>query len=103
VGPAGLPTDDLAGIADSDLHFRLDPRAASVAGEDDPSRTQADSAATPIAPGGRFRILRPHAKGGIGEVFVASDAELNREVALKQIQDHLADDPLSRLRFLREA
>ena len=51
----------------------------------------------------RFRVLRPHAKGGVGEVFVALDAELNREVALKRIQEHRADDPGSRARFLREA
>ena len=36
-------------------------------------------------------------------MFVALDAELNREVALKQILDHHADDPISRQRFLLEA
>jgi len=36
-------------------------------------------------------------------VFVALDGELNREVALKQILDHYADDPTSRQRFLVEA
>jgi tetratricopeptide (TPR) repeat protein len=36
-------------------------------------------------------------------VFVALDAELNREVALKQIQGRHADDPASRQRFLQEA
>jgi eukaryotic-like serine/threonine-protein kinase len=34
---------------------------------------------------------------------VALDAELNREVALKQILDHHADDPSSRTRFVLEA
>ncbi len=36
-------------------------------------------------------------------MFVALDGELNREVALKQILDHHADDPASRQRFLAEA
>jgi serine/threonine-protein kinase len=55
------------------------------------------------AQGQRFHILRPHAQGGLGAVFVALDSELHREVALKQILDHHADDPTSRARFLREA
>ena len=53
--------------------------------------------------GVRFRILRPHARGGLGEVSVARDTELNREVALKQIQSKYADDPNSRARFTLEA
>ena len=51
----------------------------------------------------RFRILRPHARGGLGEVYVARDAELDREVALKEIRQRHADDPGIRARFLVEA
>jgi eukaryotic-like serine/threonine-protein kinase len=51
----------------------------------------------------RYRILRLHAKGGLGQVFVARDEELNREVALKEIQGKHADHDESRLRFLIEA
>ncbi|HEX8203144.1 MAG TPA: serine/threonine-protein kinase, partial [Isosphaeraceae bacterium] len=58
---------------------------------------------SPRSTGLRFRVLRPHARGGLGEVFVAHDEELNREVALKEILGRFADDPVQRARFLREA
>jgi WD40 repeat protein/serine/threonine protein kinase len=52
---------------------------------------------------GRFLPLRPHARGGLGEVFVARDGELGREVALKAIQERFADDEHNQARFVREA
>jgi tRNA A-37 threonylcarbamoyl transferase component Bud32 len=57
----------------------------------------------PSSAGGRFRILRPHSSGGVGEVFIAHDEELHREVALKRIQEHHAYDPENRARFTLEA
>jgi WD40 repeat protein/serine/threonine protein kinase len=57
----------------------------------------------PTVAGVRYHILRPHDRGGIGEVFVALDQELNRQVALKEIQERHAADPHSLCRFVREA
>jgi serine/threonine protein kinase len=51
----------------------------------------------------RYRVLWPHAKGGIGQVHVAEDLELNRKVALKEIQLRHVDNRISRERFLFEA
>ena len=51
----------------------------------------------------RFHRLRLLAKGGLGAVFIAHDSELNREVALKEIQARHSDDLNSRARFLLEA
>ncbi|MBY0228627.1 MAG: serine/threonine protein kinase, partial [Gemmataceae bacterium] len=51
----------------------------------------------------RFRLIRPHARGALGEVFVAHDSELNREVALKEMQPPYSQDAGCRSRFLAEA
>jgi hypothetical protein len=79
------------------LAFRADEK------DDNGDRTTTCGVGDLTAKGVRFQLLRPHARGGIGQVGVALDCELNREVALKEIQPELADDPGCRGRFLLEA
>jgi serine/threonine protein kinase len=86
-------------VADADLTASL----GHLSGELDPYATRSFSVGEATSAGRRFRILRPHARGGLGEVFVAEDMELHREVALKEIQGQHADHAGSRGRFILEA
>ncbi len=59
-----------------------------------------------LSPGvqlGRYRIVAHLGTGGMGEVYRARDALLERDVAIKILSQHLADDADALKRFEREA
>jgi serine/threonine protein kinase len=63
----------------------------------------AESQALPDPSGMRYQPLRLHAEGGLGQVFLAQDRELHRQVALKRMKSAAAQDADMRRRFLLEA
>jgi eukaryotic-like serine/threonine-protein kinase len=60
----------------------------------------------PLAPGtklGPYEILAPLGAGGMGEVYRARDARLERSVAIKILPAEFSTDPVRKQRFEREA
>jgi eukaryotic-like serine/threonine-protein kinase len=53
--------------------------------------------------GGRYRFREHLGSGGMASVWLAMDERLGREVAIKLLAEHLADDPRWLKRFRREA
>ncbi|MFE0641177.1 protein kinase, partial [Streptomyces sp. NPDC058877] len=52
---------------------------------------------------GRYRLTHRLGRGGMAEVFAAEDVRLGRTVAVKLLRADLAEDPVSKARFTREA
>jgi serine/threonine protein kinase len=50
-----------------------------------------------------FRLERRIGRGGMGEVYLATDVALDRSVALKVLGREISDDSAARDRFVREA
>ena len=69
----------------------------------DPSRSTYLLQNPSSTPGERFQLIRQHARGGIGQVWLAHDGELQRDVAVKEIQPRYAESESQRARFVLEA
>ena len=71
------------------------------ANEDDKTRTHVVlTKGTMVS---HYRIVEKIGAGGMGEVYLAEDTQLNRNVALKFLPTHLSGDEDCRARFKREA
>ncbi len=97
-GLAELTTDELrhclASVADEAVQ-------QSLLG-DRPTVTATTSAYQPQGRG-RYQLTRLHASGGIGQVWLARDSDLGREVVLKELRPERQDHPAAQTRFLAEA
>ena len=51
----------------------------------------------------RYSLIREYAEGGLGKIFLARDASLHRQVALKELKSEKWSDDEHRRRFLKEA
>ncbi len=85
------------GFADLESVRRFD--TSSVARPIDPRQRRLDE----VALAKRYDVGRVIAEGGMGEVRLAEDKYIGREVALKMMLPEAQQDPSLRLRFEREA
>jgi protein kinase-like protein/uncharacterized protein DUF4384 len=76
-----------------------------VDGKDEARATPADAGARSGAPrfAGRYEIRGVLGEGSFGVVYLAHDARLDREVALKFLRPQAFSEPQAKERFLREA
>lgn len=86
-----------AGISDDFLDAPSESLAAEMFAERRPQMNLIDCQI------GRYRIKELLGRGGMGEVFLADDTELERLVALKVLPTEVANDSERIKRFVREA
>jgi serine/threonine protein kinase/WD40 repeat protein len=98
----GSLRDDLEHLNDSGLTASVGQVSAARVSVDGPGDTASWTGGSTLR-GNRFRVLRPFpSRGNLGELFVAHDLELHRDVILKQIREPQVDNDDSRSRFVME-
>ena len=96
-GPATLPASHME-TRDSGSH---DEFATTDGGE--PALVGQFHATADAERAGRYTMTKLHAKGGVGQVWIARDRALGREVALKRIRDDRDSHGQVAARFVAEA
>ncbi|QES49220.1 serine/threonine protein kinase [Streptomyces venezuelae] len=76
-----------------------EPEAGGAGMAEDPSHWGAGG----LVGDGRYRLTHRLGRGGMAEVFAAEDVRLGRTVAVKLLRADLAEDPVAKARFTREA
>ncbi len=94
-----LPNGDFNQPTGCGSHQRL---PATVILDSDSASTVASDPTGPSLQDG-VSLIKLHARGAFGEVFVAHDQSLSREVAVKRLRPDLAHDQRRATRFVREA
>lgn len=74
----------------------------AATGSDD-DQTRSFTALVPGTVVTHYKIISKIGAGGMGEVYLAEDTQLDRKVALKFLPIHLSQDEAARTRFTREA
>jgi len=100
---AGLTETDLERLAGGPPPRDLAASSETVAYTGPPLGQAVGPAPAPPSPAARYRTIGLHDSGGLGMIYDAIDLELDRRVALKELQPRHAHDEMSQLRFVQEA
>ena len=100
-GPASR-AEIVSAMEELPMSDRPDPDATGAYRPDPPSPRIAERFAPGTLLAGRYRVVAPLGKGGMGEVYRADDLTLAQPVALKFLPSLLMDDPGRLARFRKE-